>query len=79
MSMVSHQSIIYSLQPAARSRMNGILVGGLFGFFALGSYLGNAVFLRFGWRGLTTLCLASCVAALGLHRLTRRACRTSGS
>jgi predicted MFS family arabinose efflux permease len=71
MSMVSHQSIIYALNPAARSRMNGILVGGLFTFFALGSYVGNTLFLRFGWTGLTILCLASCLAAYVMHRWAR--------
>jgi len=71
MSMISHQSIVYALNPAARSRMNGVLIGGLFAFFALGSYVGNSLFLRFGWTGLTTLSLASSAAAFALHRWTR--------
>ena len=71
MSMVSHQSIVYALNPAARSRMNGILVGGLFAFFALGSFVGNTLFLRYGWQGLTTFCLTSCACAYALHRWTR--------
>jgi MFS family permease len=71
MSMVSHQSIIYALNPAARSRMNGILIGGLFVFFSIGSYVGNTLFLHFGWPGLTSLCLTSCVVAYTMHCWTR--------
>lgn len=72
LSIVSHQSVIYALAPAARSRMNGVFVGGMFGFFALGSFLGNALFLRFGWNGLVGLCLASCAAAFAVHGAARR-------
>ncbi len=70
MSMVSHQSVIYALDPSARSRITAIFVSGLFVFFALGSLAGNSVFAGFGWRGLAVLCLASCVAAFGAHRFT---------
>jgi hypothetical protein len=37
-----------ALNPAARSRMNGVLIGGQFVFFALGLYVGNILFLRIG-------------------------------
>lgn len=75
MSMVSHQSIIYALDPSARSRINALFVSGLFVFFALGSFAGNTAFVTWGWRGLTTLCLISCTGAYGMHRLTVRATR----
>lgn len=70
MSMVSHQSIIYTLDPAARSRINAIFVSGLFVCFALGSLAGNSVFAGFGWRGLAVFCLACSAVAYGLHRWT---------
>jgi predicted MFS family arabinose efflux permease len=70
LSTISHQAIIYGLAPEARSSITGVYVGGMFVFFAIGSLLGNTLFQRFGWQGLTTLCLASCVAAYGAHRWT---------
>lgn len=69
MSMVSHQSIIYALDPGARSRINALFVGGLFLCFAFGSFAGNALHAAFGWRGLTAFCLACCVGAFALHRV----------
>jgi predicted MFS family arabinose efflux permease len=72
MSMVSHQTIIYALDPTARSRINAVFVSGVFIFFALGSFLGTALFNRFGWPGVVLLCLAQCVIAFGLHIVLRR-------
>ena len=69
MSMVSHQSIIYALDPSARSRINALFVGGLFLCFAAGSFAGNALHAAFGWRGLTGFCLACCAGASALHRV----------
>ncbi|PTY08677.1 MFS transporter [Opitutaceae bacterium EW11] len=77
MSAVSHQSIIYSLDPGARSRINAIFVSVLFVFFAIGSATGNALFVRFGWPGLTSLCLVSCAIAYGVHRLAAFRARTT--
>lgn len=79
MSAVSHQSIIYALDPGARSRINALFVGALFLFFALGSVTGNALFLRFGWHGLTSLCLGSCAAAYALHRVAAYTARRTPS
>jgi predicted MFS family arabinose efflux permease len=67
LSMVSHQTIIYSLDPGARSRINAIYVGGLFGFFAFGSFTATWVFTENGWSGVCLLCLASCVVSALLH------------
>jgi predicted MFS family arabinose efflux permease len=67
LSMVSHQTIIYALDPGARSRVNAVYVGGLFGFFALGSFVATWVFTANGWRGVCLLCLASCAVSALLH------------
>lgn len=67
LSMVSHQTIIYALDPGARSRINAIYVGGLFGFFALGSFAATWAFTASGWAGVCLLCLASCVISALLH------------
>jgi predicted MFS family arabinose efflux permease len=67
LSMVSHQTIIYALDPGARSRINAVYVGGLFGFFALGSFAATWAFAASGWTGVCLLCLASTVASALLH------------
>jgi MFS family permease len=67
LSMVSHQTIIYALDPGARSRINAVYVGGLFGFFALGSFAATWAFTAGGWTGVCLLCLASCVISALLH------------
>jgi len=72
LSMVSHQAVIYSLEPGARSRLNAVYVGGLFGFFALGSFGASLAFASDGWPGVVLLCLASCVLAAFVHVILSR-------
>jgi len=72
LSMVSHQTVIYSLEPSARSRLNAVYVGGLFGFFALGSFGASLAFTSDGWPGVVLLCLASCVLAALVHVILSR-------
>ena len=44
-----------------------IYVGGLFGFFALGSFAATWTFTAAGWAGVCLLCLASCVVSALFH------------
>lgn len=67
LSMVSHQTIIYSLDPGAHSRINAVYVGGLFAFFALGSFAATWAFTANGWVGVCQLCLASCAVSALFH------------
>jgi len=73
--MISHQTIIYSLEPSARSRINAVYIGGLFGFFALGSLAATWAFSRSGWTGVALLCLASCLLAALVHAALARSWR----
>jgi len=57
MSMISHQTIIYALAPAARSRINAVYMGSLFAFFALGSSLAGWSYAGWGWSAVLKLCL----------------------
>lgn len=66
-SLVSHQSIIYGLDPAARGRINGIFVTALFVFFAIGSALSARIWALAGWTGVMAFC---CASALGAFALT---------
>jgi len=65
--MVAHQTIVYGLEPAARSRLNTVLVVGMFGGMAAGSALGSLLFARWGWAGVTTLATTSALAALAVR------------
>lgn len=65
--LVSHQSIIFSLDAEARSRINAIFMTGLFSFFALGSFISVKLQQNFGWRavlmsGIITSCAALVLA-----------------
>lgn len=55
-SLVSHQSIVYGLEPSARSRLNALLVGSMFVGMALGTALATRVFVQHGWVGVCTAC-----------------------
>jgi predicted MFS family arabinose efflux permease len=51
-SMIAHQSIVYGLDPTARSRLNALLLGTMFVGMSVGSALGSIALDRFGWRGV---------------------------
>ncbi len=42
--LVAHQTIIYGLEPEARSRLNALLFTGVFIGMAAGSAVGSAIF-----------------------------------
>lgn len=66
--LVSHQSVVYSLDPASRSRLNAVLVSAMFVGMASGAALGSALLAGFGWRAVPVL---GAVAALGALAVTR--------
>jgi predicted MFS family arabinose efflux permease len=53
--LVSHQSIIFSLEPAARSRLNALMFTGVFIGMAAGSALGSVILEHTGWQGVVVL------------------------
>lgn len=63
-SLVSHQTIVYSIEPAARSRLNAILFVGMFLCMALGAALGSLAFNHLGWMGVTALSTVAALCAL---------------
>ena len=60
-SLIAHQTLIYGLDPAARSRLNGVLFTVVFIGMASGAVLGSQALAGFGWAGV---CLLGAVAAL---------------
>ena len=68
-SLVGHQTLIYGLDPAARSRLNALLLTSMFIGMAAGSALASALLAQFGWMGVVGLATAASAGALAL-RLT---------
>ena len=66
--LVSHQSVIYSLDPASRSRLNALLVSVMFAGMASGAALGSALLATFGWRAVPALGAAAALGALVIAR-----------
>ncbi len=67
--LVAHQTIVYGLDPAARSRLNALLFTGMFIGMATGAALGSVLLTHWGWIGVTGLATVASVGAL-LVRLT---------
>ncbi|MCU0683020.1 MAG: MFS transporter [Polyangiaceae bacterium] len=65
-SLVSHQSLVYGLDPNARARLNGIFVSSLFLFFSLGSFLGAIVWSHWGWFALMGVAVVACALSFAL-------------
>lgn len=62
--LVAHQTIIYSLESSARSRLNALLFTGVFIGMAVGSALGSLMFERMGWTGVVALITLAGAASL---------------
>jgi len=61
---VAHQTIVYGIQPNARSRLNAILFTGTFLGMAIGSALGALVLAQWGWMAVVAMATFSAAAAL---------------
>ena len=70
--LIAHQTIIYSLEPAARSRLNAVLFVGMFIGMAIGSWLGSMVLAHYGWQGVCVMSALFALAALGVRMLPHR-------
>lgn len=61
--LVAHQTLVYGLEPAARSRLNAVLLSGMFAGMASGSALGSLAYAHGGWLGLVGFSTAAASAA----------------
>lgn len=66
--LIAHQTIVYGLDPAARSRLNALLITGMFIGMSAGAIAGSMALARWGWAGIVTVATISCGIALILHR-----------
>jgi predicted MFS family arabinose efflux permease len=62
--LVAHQTIVYGIDPAARSRLNALLFVGVFSGMAVGAALGSLLFASWGWIAVTLLATSAALAAL---------------
>lgn len=66
--LIAHQSLIYGLEPAARGRLNAILISSMFIGMASGSALGSLFFSSFGWPAVFGLAAIGSFIAWWLRR-----------
>ncbi|WNG54719.1 MFS transporter [Archangium gephyra] len=64
MTLVAHQTLVFGLEPSARSRLNAVLFTGVFTGMSLGAASGSLLLARWGWEAVTLLAIASSLAAL---------------
>lgn len=62
--LIAHQTIVYGIEPGARSRLNAVLFVGMFIGMATGAALGSQLLAAWGWMGVTALATATAGAAL---------------
>ena len=62
--LIAHQTIVYSIDPGARSRLNAVLFTGMFIGMAAGSAIGALLLAQWGWIAVTALATLSALAAL---------------
>ncbi len=62
--LIAHQTIIYSIDHSARSRLNAIMFVGMFIGMAIGSALGSALQMQWGWLAVSALATATALGGL---------------
>jgi predicted MFS family arabinose efflux permease len=65
--LIAHQSIVYGIEPGARSRLNAVLVTGIFAGMSAGSALGALLLAQWGWMAVIALATLSSIAALAIR------------
>jgi predicted MFS family arabinose efflux permease len=65
---ISNQTLVFSLRPEARSRLNTIYMTGYFTGGSLGSVVGGLAWMHYGWPGVCAVGSAFVVLALVAHR-----------
>ncbi len=66
--LIAHQTLVYGLEPEARSRLNAVLYVGMFLGMAAGSAVASALFQRAGWQGVAGLAVGASVLSLVARR-----------
>lgn len=65
--LIAHQTLVYSIDPGARSRLNAVLMTGMFIGMAAGAAMGSLLLAQWGWMGVTLLAVSASLAALAVR------------
>ncbi|WP_418130690.1 MFS transporter [Variovorax sp. 375MFSha3.1] len=65
--LIAHQTVVYGIDPGARSRLNAVFFTGVFVGMATGSALGALVLAQWGWPGVAAMASVSALGALGVR------------
>ncbi|MGI4738511.1 MAG: MFS transporter [Janthinobacterium lividum] len=65
---ISNQTLVFSLRPEARSRLNTVYMTGYFTGGSIGSVVGGLAWTHFGWSGVCAVGGAFVALALAIHR-----------
>lgn len=66
-SLIAHQTIVYSIEPGARSRLNAVLFVGMFIGMAGGAALGSLLLAQWGWVAVTGMATVAALGALAVR------------
>ncbi|CAN0625873.1 Major facilitator superfamily MFS_1 [Burkholderia multivorans] len=69
--LIAHQTIVYGIDPASRSRLNAVLFVGMFIGMAAGAAIGSALLAQWGWIAVIALAVSTSLTALAV-RLRRK-------
>jgi predicted MFS family arabinose efflux permease len=69
--LVAHQTLVYSLAPEARSRLNALMFTVVFIGMAAGAALGSLALAHFGWTGVVALSTFAAALALMIRLASR--------
>ncbi|HWT53425.1 MAG TPA: MFS transporter [Rhodocyclaceae bacterium] len=67
--LIAHQTIVYGLEPAARSRLNAVLFVGMFIGMSAGAALASLLFAQWGWLAVVALATSTSLLAFVVRML----------
>ena len=65
--MVANQTLVTSVDPSARSRLNTVFAAHVWGGNAVGAFVASTMFTHFGWPAVCAVSFAAALLALILH------------
>ena len=70
--LIAHQTIVYGLEPAARSRLNAVLFVGMFIGMSAGAAIASLLFAQWGWLAVVALATTTSLLAFAVRILPER-------
>lgn len=67
--LIAHQTIVYGLEPAARSRLNAVLFVGMFIGMSAGAALASQLFAQWGWLAVVAMATTTSLLAFAVRML----------